>query len=307
MGAYTGMSSNKSASYHTRIILTKTLIYIVCIILVLIAVLPFIIMFMSATKDRVEITKASLDWAPEIKNKLLISLLPSNALKGNYEALFKSQSLNLNFAEGFKSSIIIALGSTLLSVYFSALTAYGFVVYRFRGSKVLYSFVLAIMMVPTQVSAIGFVEMMYEWELKNSFIPLILPAIAAPGTVFFLRQYMSSALSIELVEAGRIDGCNEFRIFNRLVLPILKPGMATMAIFAMVSSWNNFYLPTLLIIDRDKYTVPMLVNLLNGNKYQTEYGAMYLGLSISALPLIAFYLIFSKYIIAGVALGGVKE
>lgn len=118
---------------------------------------------------------------------------------------------------------------------------------------------------------------------------------------------MSSALSIDMVEAGRIDGCSEFGIFNRLVLPILKPGMATMAIFAMVTNWNNYLLPSILLDDLNMSTVPVLVGKLNGNKYSTEFGAVYWGLSLTAVPLIVFYLALSKYIIAGVALGGVKE
>lgn len=307
MANYGQAGQGMKGGYHARIIAMKTLVYIVCIFLTILAILPFVIMVFTASKTRIEINSARVDWAPDLKNSLLISLLPSKSFFANAKYLFTSPQLNLPFARGFLNSFIIAAGSTILSVYFSALTAYGFAVYRFKLNKPLYAFIMAIQMVPSQVTVICFVEMMYKWGLTDSFIPLIIPAIAAPSTVFFLRQYMSSALSLEMVEAGRIDGAGEFGIFNRLVLPILKPGMATMAIFAMVTGWNNYLLPSMLLSDLDMQTVPMLVAKLNANKYSTEYGAIYFGLTVSAAPLVIFYLVLSKYIIAGVALGGVKE
>lgn len=307
MANYGQAGQSMKGGYHARIIAMKVFVYIVCIILTIMAILPFVIMVFSATKSRYELNGSYLSWAQGIKNRLAVSLLPSKSLVNNAKYLFTSESLHLPFLSGFRNSFIISASATLVSVYFSAMTAYGFAVYRFKLNKALYGFVMAIQMVPAQVTIISFVELMYKWDLVDSFIPFILPAIAAPSTVFFLRQYMSSALSLEMVEAGRIDGATEFGIFNRLVLPILKPGMATMAIFAMVTNWNNYLLPTLLLKSQEKYTVPILVSLLNGNKYSTEFGAVYLGLSISAAPLVIFYLLLSKYIIAGVALGGVKE
>ncbi len=307
MANYGQAGQSMKGGYHARIIAMKVLVYIVCIILTILALLPFVIMVFTASKNRLEINSNSLEWAPDIKNSLVVSLLPSKSFFTNGKYLLTSPQLNLPFARGFLNSFIIAAGATILSVYFSALTAYGFAVYRFKLNKVLYTFIMAIQMIPSQVTVISFVELMFKWGLTDSYIPLIIPAIAAPSTVFFLRQYMSSALSIEMVEAGRIDGAGEFGIFNRLVLPILKPGMATMAIFAMVTNWNNYLLPSMLLSHQDMQTVPMLVAKLNGNKYSTEFGAIYFGLTISAAPLVIFYLVLSKYIIAGVALGGVKE
>lgn len=310
MANYGQAGQSMKGGYHARILAVKVLVYIVCIFLTILAIVPFLMMFANATKSRFEINNARVDWAPDIKNSFVVSLLPSKSLVDNAKIIFgkgEASILGLDFGRGFLNSLIIAVGATVCSVYFSALTAYGFAVYRFKLNKILYAFIMAIQMVPSQVTIISFVELMYKWGLTNNFIPLIIPSIAAPSTVFFLRQYMSSALSLEMVEAGRIDGASEFGIFNRLVLPIMKPGMATMAIFAVVTSWNNYLLPTLLLDRAELSTVPMLVAKLNGNKYSTEFGAIYFGLSISALPLIVFYLLLSKYIIAGVALGGVKE
>lgn len=307
MANYGQAGQSMKGGYHARILAMKIFVYIVCILLTIMAILPFVIMIFSGTKSKHELNGSYLSWAMNIKDRLLVSLLPSTSLKSNANFLFGSDSLNLPFATGFRNSFIIAAGAMLVSVYFSAMTAYGFAVYRFKLNKALYAFIMAIQMVPAQVTMISFIELVYKWDMVDSFVPLILPAIAAPSTVFFLRQYMASALSLEMVEAGRIDGAGEFGIFNRLVLPILKPGMATMAIFAMVTNWNNYLLPSMLLRSGNKETVPILVAKLKGNKYSVEYGAIYLGLTITALPLIAFYLILSKYIIAGVALGGVKE
>ncbi len=307
MANYGQAGQGMKGGYHARILAVKILVYIVCILLTVMALMPFVIMVFNASKSRFEINAARLDWAPDIKNSLAVSLLPSKHFIENAKYLLKDGVLHLPFLTGFRNSFLIAAGATLLQVYFSALTAYGFAIYNFKLNKPLYGFIMAIQMIPSQVTIISFIEMMYKWGLTNSFIPLIVPAIAAPSTVFFLRQYMSSALSKEMVEAGRIDGASEFGIFNRLVLPILMPGIATMAIFAMVTAWNNYLLPSILLDDLDKQTVPQLVAKLNGNKYSTEFGAIYFGLTLSAAPLVVFYLLLSKYIIAGVALGGVKE
>ncbi|MDR0223011.1 MAG: carbohydrate ABC transporter permease [Oscillospiraceae bacterium] len=299
-------------SYWAAILAKKIVVYIVCVMLTLMCILPFLFMFFNATKSRLEVQGAKLDWWPALpENSIAGSLLPSKSFSNNWKILFIDEigGMKLPFVNAFINSFIISAGSTLLSVYFSSLTAYGFTAYRFRGSKPLYAFILAVMMVPAQISVLGFIGMMRGIGWYGTFLPLIIPAIAAPSTVFFMRQYMIAALSLELVEAGRIDGCTEFGIFNRLVLPILMPGMATMAIFAMVGSWNSLFIPTMLLGGNDPkmFTVPMVVDMIKSNKYAPEIGAMYLGLSATAVPLIVFYLILSRYIIAGVALGGIKE
>lgn len=166
---------------------------------------------------------------------------------------------------------------------------------------------MAVLMIPAQVSGIGFYQFMYRIGWTNSYFPLILPAIAAPAVVFFMRQYLAGALSIDIVNSARIDGAGEFYTFNRIVLPIMKPAMATQAIFSFVGSWNNLFMPMILLTDKSKYTMPIMVSLLRGDIYRTEYGAVYLGLTLTVLPLFIVYFALSKYIIAGVALGSMKE
>ena len=269
----------------------RSMIYVFCSFLSVLAIIPFWIMMVNATRSTFQIQQS-------------VSLIPSTFLGNNWNIL---TSKNFNVAIGFRNSAIIAFGSTILSVYFSAMTAYGFKVYQFRGNKFLYAVVMAIIMIPGQVTGTGFFMFMYQLGLTNNFIPLIIPSIAAASTVFFFRQYLEANFQISLVEAARIDGCGEFKTFNRIVLPIMLPAMATMGIMAMIGSWNNYLTPLMLLSDNSLKTLPMMVQELRGDIYRTEFGSIYLGLTLTALPLMIVYFAFSKYIIAGVALGGVKE
>ncbi len=268
----------------------KVVIYVVCILLAILSIFPFWIMFMNATRSTTEIQQHA------------ISFLPSGYLLNNLKILLGK---SFNPAVGFTNSIIISVGATGLAVYFSTLTAYALVVYDWKLKKPFFSFIMAVMMIPAQVTMIGFYQMVYKIGMTNSLSMLILPSIAAPSMVFFMRQYMYPALSMEIIQSARIDGAGEFRIFNTIALPIMKPAIATQAIFTFVSSWNNLFTPLVLLTDQKKYTMPIMVSLLRGDIYKTEYGSVYLGLALTVLPLIVVYLILSKYIIAGVALGSV--
>lgn len=203
--------------------------------------------------------------------------------------------------------MIISAGATLCAVYFSSLTAYALVAYSWKMRQPFFTFIMAVLMIPAQVSSIGFYQFMYQVHLTNSFIPLILPAIASPAMVFFMRQYLIGSLSLEIVDSARIDGSGELYTFNTIVMPIMKPAVATQAIFTFVMSWNNLFLPLILLTDKDKYTMPIMVSLLRGDIYKTEYGSVYLGLTLTVLPLFFIYFMLSRYIIAGVSLGAVKE
>jgi len=269
-----------------------TIKYIVCILLAILSILPFWIMFVNATRGTYEIQQNA------------ISLLPSKYFASNLNVLIGK---SFNPFRGFINSLIISTGATACTVYFSMLTAYALVVYSWRMRQPFFTFIMAVMMIPAQVSGIGFYQFMYRLHWTNSFLPLILPAIAAPSAVFFMRQYLLGTLSLDIVNSARIDGAGEFYIFNRIVLPIVKPVMATQAIFSFVGSWNNLFTPMILLTDQDKYTMPIMVSLLRGDIYKTEYGSVYLGLALTVLPLFIIYFVLSKYIIAGIALGSIKE
>lgn len=287
------MSKNAEfKSYSKALAAEKTLIYIVCIALCALSIFPFAVMFVNATRDNYSIQQG-------------MSLIPGNMLFKNWETLNNRQ--NFNIMQGMWNSLFIATCTTVLSLYFSTLTAYGLVVYRFKGRQFAFTFIMVILMIPTQVSAVGFFTFMYKLNLVNTYIPLIIPAIAAPSLVFFMRQYMVAGLPLEIVEAARIDGCSELRTFNTIAMPMMKPALATQAIFTFVGSWNKLFEPTMLINTQDKYTMPMLVSLLKSDRFRTDYGTVYLALSLTVLPLFIVYFALSKYIIAGVALGGVKE
>jgi len=272
--------------------LSKTIIYVVCIFLAFLSVFPFWVMFMNATRGTFEIQQNS------------IGLLPSTHLLDNFKIL---SGKSFNATTGFFNSMIISTGATLCAVYFSSLTAYALVVYSWKMRQPFFTFIMAVLMIPAQVSSIGFYQFMYQVHLTNNFIPLILPAIASPAMVFFMRQYLLGSLSLDIIHSARIDGAGELYTFNTIVLPIMKPAVATQAIFTFVLSWNNLFLPLILLTDKDKYTMPIMVSLLRGDIYKTEYGSVYLGLALTVLPLFVIYFMLSKYIIAGVSLGAIKE
>lgn len=269
----------------------RSMVYILCVFLSALSILPFWIMIVNATRSSSQIQAS-------------VSLIPGSYLLYNWDVL---QSKNFNIFTGFKNSAIIAFGSTILSVYFSALTAYGLTVYNFKGRKFLTAVVMAIIMIPGQVTATGFYMFMYQLGWVNSYLPLVIPAIASASTVFFFRQYLEANFQVSLVEAARIDGAGEFYTYNKIVMPIMIPAMATMGIMAVIGAWNNYLTPLMLLTNPEMKTLPMMVKELRGDIYRTEYGSIYLGLTLTALPLIIVYFCFSKYIIAGVAVGGVKE
>ena len=278
---------NRPKAHHGM----KVVIHIVCIFLSILSVLPFWVMIVNSTRSTTQIQQHAL------------SLIPSSYMVNNFKIL---TGKSFNPLVGLGNSLIISVGATLLTVYFSSLTAYAMVAYDWKLKKAFFSFIVGVMMIPAQVTTIGFYQMVYKVGMTNKLSMLILPAIAAPSTVFFMRQYLYPTLSMEIVQAARIDGAGEFRIFNTIVLPIMKPAIATQAIFCFVSNWNNLFTPLVLLTNKEKYTMPIMVSLLRGDIYKTEFGSVYMGLTLTVLPLIVVYLVLSKYIIAGVALGGVK-
>lgn len=265
--------------------------YIFCFLLTVLSLLPFIIMIVNATRSTAQIQSHA------------ISFIPSTHLMKNLAVL---TGRGFNPLRGFMNSLIISVGATACNIYFSTLTAFALVAYDWRMRKPFFTLIMCVLMIPAQVTSIGFYQFMYNIGMTNNFAALILPSIAAPTTVFFMRQYMIPSLPMEILQSARIDGAREFRIFNQIVLPMMKPAMATQAIFGFVGSWNQLFLPQILLTKNEKYTMPIMVSLLNGDAYKTEYGSVYLGLLLTVLPLLAAYFLLSKYIIAGVALGGVK-
>ena len=268
----------------------RALIYIFFAFLTLLSIAPFWIVIVNATRSPEQIQQG-------------FSLLPGTSMAENWEFLIDR---GFNVFQGYGNSFIIAAGSTILSMYFSAMTAYAITVYDFKGKKLAMGIIMFLIMMPPQVNIIGFYRFMSELNLLNSYIPLIIPAIASAPNVFFMKQYLDTIYEPAYLDSARIDGAGELKIFHRIILPQMTPAIATMSIFAFVQSWNNFLMPLILINDREMYTLTMLVQLLTTDTYRTQYGAMYLGLGLSVIPLILVYLFLSRRIVGGVTAGGIK-
>ena len=286
--------TKKKSDRKDKVVLNiqRTLCYIVLILLAILCLFSFYVLVINTTRSHPDIQKG-------------FSLLPGRSFFNNLKNLLGDA--NLPVLSGMFNSLVVAGGSALLSVNFSALTAYAIHAYNFRFKNLAFTIIMVIMMVPTQVSALGFVDQMSRMRLMNSFIPLIVPSIASPVVFFFIKQYMDSVLPIELVEAARIDGAHEFRIFNQIVLPLMKPAIAVQAIFTFVSSWNNYFIPSLIINRDSKKTLPILIAQLRSADFlKFDMGKVYMMLGCAILPVIIVYLCLSKFIVRGVTLGGVK-
>ncbi|MDE5966108.1 MAG: carbohydrate ABC transporter permease [Lachnospiraceae bacterium] len=283
------------ASYSAYIKTQKIIRTVVCVFLCFMAVIPFYIMIINSTHASADVMKG-------------IQILPGKYFGTNWASLMKrSRGMGTSLWGAMLHSLMISVPSTALMVYFSTLTAYGLTVYNFRLKLPANTFIMAILMIPQQVTIIGFVRAMIAMHLYDTYWPLIIPAIAAPSTYYFMKQYMEGGLSVEIIEAARIDGSGEFSTFNKIALPLMKPAMATQAIFAFVASWNNLYTPSMILVNQKKTTLPMFVQSMRSEQFRNDYGMIYLGLTVSVLPIFVVYFALSKYIIAGVALGGVKE
>lgn len=301
----TTSSNNKSLKdrqYARKIAIHSTVRLVVCILLTVICLLPILIMVINATRASNDIIKSG------------VSLIPGGSLVDNIGTLNNPEAANgaytsaYNVWYGYRNSLIISLCSTALAVFFSGLTAYGLTVYNFKGRKVATTFILMVMMIPTQVVSTGFLQFMVSIKMYDNYLPLILPAIASPSVVFFILQYMRSSFPLEIVEAARIDGCGEFMTFIRIAMPMLKPAFAVQAIFAFVANWNNYYTPSMLLLSNnlEQRTMPMMVAAILGNDKTVDFGVNYLAIALSILPVVIIYLCLSKFIVKGVALGAVK-
>lgn len=271
--------------------INTVIIYLLLGILAVSCMIPFLLMLVNATRSGNEIMSS-------------FTLIPGDSLKENWDAVWSYFNLFL----GMWNSLKVAIPATLLTSYFSALTAYALAVYKFKGKKVIFYTIVIFMMIPGQLSLIGFYNLISSLKLIDSYIPLIIPAIAAPGTVFFLRQYILSVLPMSLLEAARIDGAKEISIFHKIVLPIMLPGIATMAIGGFIGNWNSYLIPLILLNSPQKFTLPVMVASLNASQdIATNQGAIYLAVAISVIPVMIAFCFCSKYIISSISAGSVKE
>lgn len=272
-------------------IILHIFVYAFLLFMAFICLAPFWLLLVNSSRSSVEIQSGMSFWF-------------GSSLADNYETL---TSMGFSVWRGFFNSLVIAFASAALSVFFSAATAYGFTGYHFKGKRALFGVVMAILMVPSQLGIIGFYQMCSKMNILDSYVPLIIPAIATASCVFFMKQYLEANFPFEIIDAARIDGSSEIRSFLCIVLPLMTPAIATMGIMGIIGSWNNYMGPLMILTSTEKFTLPVLVDMLKSDIYSSQYGATYLGLMMSVLPLLVIYLCLSKYIIRGVAIGGLKE
>ena len=267
--------------------------HIVLILLSFMCLFFFYVLIINATRSHGDLQKG-------------FSALPGKYFLENLKNVANDGSFPM--FRGILNSVIVSSCSAALCTYFSSLTAYGLYAYEFKARKVAFTFIMAILVMPTQVTAMGFLRLVTKMGLYDSLLPLIIPSIASPAVFYFMYSYLQSSLPLSLVEAARIDGSGEFHTFNRIVIPIMKPAIAVQAIFTFVGSWNNYFVPALIIQYKSKMTVPILIATLRGADYMNfDMGKIYMMITVAIVPIIVVYLLLSKYIIAGVTLGGVKE
>lgn len=266
--------------------------HILLIILSFMCLFFFYILFVNATRSHADLQKG-------------FSAFPGVHFLENLKNVVDDGSFPM--VRGILNSLIVSGSSAAICTYFSSLTAYGLYAYDFKLKKIAFTFIMAILVMPTQVTAMGFLRLITKMGMYDSLLPLIIPSIASPAVFYFMYSYLQSSLPLSLVEAARIDGSREFRTFNQIVLPIMKPAIAVQAIFTFVGSWNNYFVPALVIQSKNKMTVPILIALLRGADYlNSDMGKIYMMIMVAIVPIILVYLVLSKYIIAGVTLGGVK-
>ena len=279
--------TKKGMGIHAR----RILAYVVLVLVSFLCLFWFYVLFVNATRSHGELTKG-------------FTPIPSTYLLKNWQGVMAG---TLPIVRGMFNSLFVALCSAALCTYFSTMTAYAIHVYDFKIKKFMFTFIMAVMTIPTQVTALGFLQLVSDMKLEDNFIPLIVPAVAAPVTFFYMKQYMESALPLSLVEAARIDGSGEFRTFNTIVLPLMKPAIAVQAIFTFVSSWNNYFTPALILHNDKMKTLPILIAQLRSADFlKFDMGQVYVTIAFSIFPVIVVYLILSKFIVQGVAMGSVK-
>lgn len=290
------IARDKDLTVHTKeyfwLCLNRAVVYICLALIILICLFPFYILLINATRSNAQLQAG-------------FTLLPQGNFLANLKNAWTDASIDI--PRGMLNSLFVAGLTALLTTYFSALTAYGIHVYDFKAKKVAFNFIMLVMMIPTQVSAVGFVQIIYGLKLTNNYAPLIVPSIAAPVVFFYMKQYMESVLPLEVVEAARVDGSNEFKTFNRIALPMIKPAIAVQMIFSFVSSWNNYFLPALLLDKAEKKTVPIMIAQLRSADYSKfDMGKVYMFILLAIIPVVVVYLALSKFIIKGVTMGSVK-
>ena len=272
-------------------LIAKILLLIFFSVLFIVIMLPFYAVALSSFKPGADLIRYGLN----LKFDLNVMSFK------NFEFLFTG---NHDYFMWFKNSMFLTIVQVVLTLFVSAFVAYGFAAYDFKGRNLLFICVLLIMMVPFEILLLPLYSLINDLHMMNSYSAIIVPGIANAGTIFFFRQYLRS-IPMELIQSGRVDGANEYLIFFRLILPIMKPSFAAMAILNGMNSWNNLLWPFMVLGDQSKFTLPIgLKTLLT--PYGNNYDLLIVGSFFSIIPIFILFVAFQKYFIDGMTAGAVK-
>lgn len=265
------------------------LLVLLLAVLALLTVFPFYWMFVLATHTRETIFSAPPP------------LWFGDDLARNYEALLDA----LPFWRTIWNSVYIAVLSTATTVFFCSLAGFGFAMYDFKGKNAMFAFVLVSLMVPQLLNIIPYYLIIDFLGWLDQPRAVWFPGMANAFGIFLMRQYIASSLPRELLDAARIDGATEFRIYRSIVLPLVRPAIATLALITFINQWNNFLGPLVVLRSRDSYTLPLALRSLQG-LVNTDWGAVMLGTALAVLPLLILFFLASRQVIAGLVAGSVK-
>lgn len=229
------------------------------------------------------------------------SFLPRDATLSNYTRLFSE----VPFGRYFVNSVFLSTAATLISLFFSTLAGYGFAKYEFAGKRFLFTILLASMMIPFQVLLVPLFKLLKDIGWLDSYWGIVVPFMVGGFGIFLMRQFMVGVPN-DLIDAARIDGCHEFGIYWRVVLPVVKPAVGALTIFVFLGQWNNYLWPLIVLRDEAKYTLPLgLANLVG--VYRQEYGMLMAGTLVALAPIVALFMAMQREFVSGITLGAVKE
>ena len=267
--------------------MTKTLAFIFLIIVSAISLFPFYILVMMSTHTTTAIFRGEF-------------FLPGSYFINNVQTVLAS-----NFFRFYANSLIVSISSTFLCVLISALAGFALSKYEFKYRSAIYAFILMTMMVPGQIGSIGYLLQMRAMGLNNTLIPLIIVWTTSAFGVFWMTQFIKTAVPTELIESSKIDGCSEIGIFFKMVIPCIRPAIATLSMVVFLWSWNSYMLPLIIVTRESLFTIPLFIATL-GTAYRTDSAAQMAGLLLATVPLLIVFILGSKNFIRGLTAGAVK-
>lgn len=283
------MSRQKKKPFRTTVY--SIFLLVLFIVLAIIVLIPFYSIFLASLVPGKEIMRRGMN----------LNIDTTIMSFKNYAYLFSGST---NYLTWFKNSVVITVVQTVLTLMVSACVGYGFAMYDFKFKNLLFTCVLIIMMIPMEIIMLPLYQLVINIKLIDSIWGIILPFIAGPLPIFFFRQYLSG-LPKDLLDAGRVDGCSEYGIFARIILPLMTPSFAAMGIFVGMNSWNNFLWPLIVLRSGKKLTLTIGLNTLI-TPYGNNYDVLIAGAVFSVIPIVILFLFFQKYFIAGMTSGAVK-